>query len=237
MDNDDNNRYQNVLYRQHPRLSSLRHSGDGNSTVRKVRINSNDIMSDPYFKAFFPMPDLGTYLQQVTIVDATVTITVDNYDDYDSKLNGVASMYGHYTFHPIVVPAEIQQYENSVINNHPFSVKANFVNGELSDDFTIYMYTGPNLAIIDQLLFYEGHVETFLHIGFDGITLNFNPFITQLYHSNNIINDYQIDNKYVGADIILSLFPKLSADYDWYSKLEFAIGLCKELSITNVHKY
>ena len=133
------------------------------------------LASNQLFQAFFPDGLIGAiygFVQHSPLVNATITASVDQ---QSGKLQGVATMEGNYISeilfdefgHPL---PEDQQYPPT-----PFRIEANFDQGELLGNYTLYTYDADNPALlfsVVQVYVVYDIVRFSLYVSLDEVILN-----------------------------------------------------------------
>jgi hypothetical protein len=220
-------RSQQQSQRQQSQRQQLQQTGLG-VEIRRIKLPVTSgkelLASNSYFQAFFPSISvtaaIGYDLQDSSVIDASVTVPIDN----NGNLNGKATMLGTRTGeiykdkYGNPLPAEDQQTPRQ------FLVEATFKNNMLHSDFIIYEYEDDDsLFTVQQVLFENGNIVVVLRIDIDQFTLEFNRFVYQWVGFPYL--------QYSDVKQIFESYPDLEPGSNWQVKIETASKLCDRTMI------
>jgi hypothetical protein len=180
--------------------------------------------ANPYFQAFFPpvsrAAGVDSDLKYAPVIDGFVTVTIDN----NGQLNGKAKMEASYR-------DEILEDENGIplpfeqqMSPSRFFIQANFIDNKLDGDVNIYIFDPDNTNFsITQVLYDEGMILAILYCSIEEFRLDLNPNV-ELYASL----DHQ---QYGDVNQFIDLYPHLSPDTDWQTKISTASKLAERTII------
>jgi len=189
-----------------------RHEGTTHRVKQRLLIDkpNNRFINPGLFNLFkFANFGYGDQLNVVNVIEATITLTVD---DSTEQVTGLAEMEG------IV---EFREGKNN------FQVHANFRDGQLNGDCDFSMTYGGGELQLDQAHFIDGECVASLDLSYDYAMLKFNKHVSLwLPEWSPPEVWYKVDehNTFLNVTKLLNLYPDLISD-NWNKKITIASQL------------
>lgn len=192
-------------------------------TSRRVRQRllidkiNNRFVNPELFNLFkFASFGYGDQLNVSNLIDATVTLSIDDNTGQVTVPHGTAEMSG-------------TAGDTGSVSN--FNVKANFQNGQLHGDCTFNMTYSDGEFQLDQANFKDGRCVVSLNLSYDYAVLKFNEevgFWLPTWSPPDVWYEFNEHNTFLNVARLLNLYPDL-IDSDWSTKIKQATQLFTDI--------